>query len=160
MMIGSLKIPGPGYDLQVDAQFDMPTEDISGNSDSTEKADKGVKPQTLTVSFCLRSTVAADVSYLTLFKNLAQAKDSAGEAIPYIIIHPLAQALDIRQARFVGTVSVSQDQVLRQWRISCTLSEVKSVPEESAARTQQRTNGASPASSFEEALQKIEAQTK
>lgn len=160
MIIGNFKVPGTlnygiGFDLAVDALMQMPTTDLSGNTSVTDKADKGIKPKRLQVAFSLRET-QTEMAVLTDFMALAEAKDSAGEAIEYVVVHPLAQALRIRKMRFVGEVSVSDHDSQHQYDVMCSLEEVRSVPERSEARSQSRSSGGQPASSFAAVLETIE----
>lgn len=157
MKIGDLSIPGPGYALFVDAQIDMPTDDLSGNTDTTDRADRGVKPKKLMVTFSLRHN-KAEYQYMTEFIALAEAKDSKGEAIVYTVVHPLAQAMRIRQMRFSATLNIVKDDILKKWDLTFVLEEFRSVPEKLAAQNQVR-YVADPAESFESEMQKIEAQT-
>ena len=158
MLIGALKVPGPGYGLVVDLQSQLPSDDLSGNTSGTEKADKGVKPKTLNCSFSLREK---DLFWLPDFMKLSDDRDGGGEAIKYDVVHPLTVALRIRQMRFTGTVTVKQSDNLRAYDISFTLEEYRSVPEATEARLQKRTvNDAKPAESFKSVVDRIEAQTK
>ena len=162
MMIGDFKVPGTigyaiGFDLAVDAAMFMPTADLSGNTSSTDKADKGIKPKKLKVAFSLRET-KDEMAVLTNFMTLAEAKNADSEAREYVVVHPLAQSLRIRLMRFVGEVSVSDHDTQKQYDIMFTLEEVRSVPEASEARSQSRTSGGQPATSFSQVLQKVEEQ--
>lgn len=156
MLIGDYHLPHRSFDQYLNAQLDMPSESLSGNTNISDKAEKGVKPKRLNGGFALRKS---DPTLLAEFMALAEARDSAGDAIIYTLVHPLAQALRIRKVRFSGAVIISEHDYLHQWDISFTLEEYRSVPEKLANRQQRRTSGGKPASSFEAVLKKVEAQT-
>jgi len=158
MIIGGLSVPGPGYGIFVDLQIKMPTDDLSGNTSVTEKADKGIKPKKLMVTFSLRK-VKKDFAYLTKFLALAEAKNSKGEAKVYIVIHPLAQSVKIRQMRFSGSVSVIEDDILHKWDLSFTLEEFRSVPEALEKAIENRVYDIPTTKNFEDEIKNIEALT-
>lgn len=164
MMLGSTKIPGSrgfkiGFDLAVRWSMQMPADDLSGNTSLTDKADKGIKPKRLSVAFSLRET-PTELNYWTSLLLLLEAKDNKGQAVEYVVVHPLVQASRIRMMRVVGQVSIDENGSMRQYEVSFELEEVRSVPEASEARSQKRNNGSSPNTSFEAALTKIEAKVK
>lgn len=156
MMIGGFLVPGflqnsPGFDGKCTATVETPTDDLSGNTDSTDKADKGVKPKKLNVSFSLRYTEKA---LLTALVELAEARDGGGEAIKYAVVSTLATVLRIRQAQFNGQVSIDQDDTLRCWHITFSLSEFRSVPEASAGRAGSRS---AETGSFDDLVKRMES---
>lgn len=155
MMIGSYVVPGfvlhmPGFDGKVSATVEAPSDDLSGNTDSTDRADKGVKPKKLNVSFSLQYQHKKKLTELT---ELAEARES-GEAVKYQVVHGLATILRIRQAQFAGSVNIEQDDTLRCWHISFALAEHRSVPEAAAKRTH---SGEAPKESHDELVARMEA---
>lgn len=154
MLIGMYPVPGfqvgdAGFDGHVSASIETPSEDLSGNTDSTDRAEKGIKPKKLNVSFSLQKTQWARLFALV---ELAEARDGE-EAVPYMVVHPLAMALRIRQAKFSG-INIDEDDVLRCWHVSFTLTEHRSVPEQAASR---KSSGAAPKETHEELVKRMEA---
>lgn len=157
MMIGGFLVPGfvpnsPGFEGKCTATVETPTDDLSGNTDSTDKADKGVKPKKLAVSFSLRFT---ERDYLTTLVGLAEARDGGGEAVKYNIVSRLATVLRIRQAQFSGQVAIDQDDTLHCWHISFSLSEFRSVPEAAAGRAASRSGAET--GSFDDLVKRMES---
>ena len=164
MLIGATKVPGTrgfniGFELSVAWSMEMPTEDLSGNTSLTDKADKGIKPKRLSINFALREN-KSELEYWTRFLLMLEAKDSKGQAIEYVVIHPLVQASRIRTMRVVGQVRIAESTQQRRYDVSFELEEVRSVPEASEARSQTRASGTSTNPSFEAALKKIESKVK
>ena len=158
MMIGGYEVPGfriggAGFEGKCTATVETPTDDLSGNTDSTDKADKGVKPKKLNISFSLRYK---EKSHLTALVELAEARDGGGEAIKYPIVSGLATILRIRTAQFSGQVSIDPDDTLHCWRITFSLSEFRSVPEAANARAAQR-SGAAATGSFDDLVKRMES---
>lgn len=156
MMIGSYIVPGfqsnmPGFNGRVSATVESPTDDLSGNTHSTDRADKGVKPKKLNVSFSLRFT---EKDYLTALVELQEARDANDEAIKYPVISPLSTVLRIRQVQFSGTANIAQDDVLKCWHINFALVEYRSVPEAAAKRSG---SSASKKDTFDELVKRMEA---
>lgn len=169
MLIGSFEVPGfrangPGFGGKINATVEAPTDDLSGNTDSTELADKGIKPKKLNVSFSLRFK---EKQYLTDLIELVEARDGNEEAIKYDVVCGLSTALRIRQAQFAGQVNIEPDESLYCWHINFSLSEYRSVPEIAGERsnTQDTTDteaNASPApasrtNNFNDLIKKMES---
>lgn len=155
MMIGTYIVPGfqpnmPGFNGRVSATVESPTEDLSGNTHSTDRADKGVKPKKLNVSFSLRFT---EQEYLTALVELQEARDNKDEAIKYNVISPLSTALRIRQVQFSGTANIDPDETLRCWHISFSLVEYRSVPEAAAKRN---SSASGSKDTFDELVKRME----
>ena len=154
MLIGVYPVPGfqvgdVGFDGRVSASIESPSDDLSGNTDSTDRAEKGIKPKKLNVSFSLQKTEWLRLAALV---ELAEARQSE-EAVPYMVVHPLAMALRIRQAKFSG-VNIEEDDVLHCWHVSFTLAEHRSVPETAAARNG---SGNAPKESFDALVKRMES---
>jgi len=123
------KIPGHNQKVSIDLKF--ASEDMSGNSSSTAKAQKGDKGKTLKVQTTIRFIDADDLSLLV---NLSEAKNAAGEQAVYHIVNPTANAMNMRQGFFDETLSVKENDSTEDWSISFTLSEHHSVPEKKESR--------------------------
>lgn len=65
----------PGHDQKVSVDLKLASEDMSGNSSSTAKAQKGDKGKTIKVQTSIKFI---DADQLSLLVNLAEAKDSSG----------------------------------------------------------------------------------
>lgn len=163
MMIGALKVPGTagfkiGFDLAVSMSMDMPSDDLSGNTSDTTKADKGIKAKRVQVAFSIRSNRVEELLYWSAVLAMLEARDDKDQAKEYVVIHPLVQASRIRVMRPVGQVRVSESHTMCQYDVSFELEEVKSVPEATESRSGSRSAGV--ADNLEAALKKIEAQAK
>ena len=160
-----------GSDLKIAATLSLAGEDISGQSSSSAIAETGDKPKQLAVTLQIKFVDTADLKALV---NLAEAKDDKGERITYDIVNTTAKAMNIRQVRFQGDLSVREDESLELWRVSFKLSEKTSVAEKKEAQqtaqpvtdqkatgeTTQPTDAATPAveelSSFEGVLKWVD----
>lgn len=154
MLIGVYPVPGfqvgdVGFEGRVSASIESPSDDLSGNTDSTDRAEKGVKPKKLNVSFSLQKTEWARLFTLV---ELAETRNGE-EAVPYMVVHPLAMALRIRQAKFSG-INIEENGVLHCWHVSFTLTEHRSVPEAAAGRSG---SGDAPSETFESLVKRMEA---
>ncbi len=128
-----------GSDLKLAATLPLAGEDISGQSSLDVIAEKGDKSKQLSVSLLIRFLDAENLSKLV---DLAENKDDKGARITYDIVNNTADAMNIRQVRFLGDLSVREDESLELWRVSFKLSEMKSVAEakESRQTTQSTTD--------------------
>ena len=120
-----------GSELKVSATLSLAGEDMSGQGSHAAMAETGDKAKQLSVSLLIKQSEAANLTALVV---LAEAKDSSGERSTYNVINPTAQAMNIRQARFLGDLTVTEDDALQLWRVSFKLSEIKSVAEVKEAR--------------------------
>lgn len=121
----------PGHDQKVSVDLKLASEDMSGNSSSTAKAQKGDKGKTIKVQTSIKFI---DADQLSLLVNLAEAKDSSGEQLIYNIINHTANAMNMRQGFFDETFSVKENDSTEDWNISFSMSEHHSVPEKKEAR--------------------------
>lgn len=122
----------PGHNQKVSVDLKLASEDMSGNGNSTAKADKG---KTIKVKTSIKFI---DADQLSLLVNLAEAKDSSGERVIYHIINDTANAMNMRQGFFDETLSVQENEQTEDWNISFTLSEHHSVPEKKEARKESK----------------------
>lgn len=158
MKIGDFIVPGfktgdAGFNGRVSAIVSSPADDLSGNTDSTDLAEKGIKPKKLNVSFSLQHQYRAAFIKLA---EMCEAKDTSGAAIRYNIIHPLAQVLRVRSASFMGEMNIDQDDVLKCWHIRFTLVEYRSVPEITDQRANAQTMDKGNLGSFEALVKRLE----
>lgn len=118
--------PVEGKTLKVTGNLRIESEDLSGQTSNTEKAHKGFKPKTLTVTLTIPY---ADSAWLRNLMRLAEATQSGGQLKTYRIVNDTAQALGMRQVQFADSVSAREDDSLACWRVQFGLCEKKSNPE-------------------------------
>ncbi|MGP1718786.1 baseplate complex protein [Shewanella frigidimarina] len=111
--------------LRITASQELATEDASGQSSSTDTAETGIKAKMLAVSGFIPFTDAQQLA--NLFK-LAEATE-AGARVMYRISNKTADALGVKQVRFASKIEAVEQQTSRQWSVSFTLQEYRSVPQ-------------------------------
>ncbi|ABZ75907.1 conserved hypothetical protein [Shewanella halifaxensis HAW-EB4] len=121
--------------LQITASQELASEDASGQSSSTDSAETGAKAKMLSVAGFIPFTEVAQLSDLF---NMAEATE-AGARMIYRISNHTASALGVKQVRFASKIDAVEQQTTRQWRVSFTLSEYRSVPEKKEQRLPQAT---------------------
>lgn len=119
----------------ISAEYDLPEEDQSGQSSSTNRSEKGIKPKKLNISGLIPYSNSDSLSRLI---ELSYQTESGGAKKLYRVANATANVINLREAVFSGKVSVSPHSSLLAWQISFTLSERKSVPEKREARAQQQ----------------------
>lgn len=119
----------------ISAEYDLPEEDQSGQSSSTNSSEKGIKPKKLSVAGLIEYSTPDRLSRLI---ELSYQTQIGGAKKLYRVANATANVINLREAVFSGKVSVSPHSTLLAWQISFTLSERKSVPEKREARAQQR----------------------
>lgn len=120
---------------EISAEYDLPEEDQSGQSSSTNSSEKGIKPKKLSVNGLIEYSTPDRLSRLI---ELSYQTESGGAKKLYRVANATANVINLREAVFSGKVSVSPHSSLLAWQVSFTLSERKSVPEKREARAQQR----------------------
>lgn len=115
-----------GKRMKVTANLRIEADDMSGQTSGTEKAHKGFKPKTLTVSLMVPYKDATDLRALM---SLAEATAGGGQLKTYRVVNDTAAAFGIRQVQFAEGVSAREDDTLAQWVVQFTLSEKLSNPE-------------------------------
>ncbi|POF86243.1 baseplate complex protein [Pseudomonas putida] len=115
-----------GKTLKVTADLRIEADDMSGQTSNTEKAHKGFKPKTLTVTLTIPFVNAA---WLRDLMRLAEATGSGGQLKTYRVVNDTAAAFGMRQVQFAEGVSAREDDTLACWRIQFGLTEQKSNPE-------------------------------
>ena len=123
----------PLKSMRITASQELASEDASGQSSSTDQAETGIKAKMLAVSGFLPFT--QDEHLAQLFA-MAEATESGARVI-YRISNHTASALGVKQVRFSSKIEAVEQQTTRQWAISFTLVEYRSVPEKVEERTPQ-----------------------
>jgi hypothetical protein len=111
--------------LRITASQELATEDASGQSSSTDTAETGIKAKMLAVSGFIPFT---DAQQLTNLFKLAEVTE-AGARVMYRISNKTADALGVKQVRFASKIEAVEQQTTRQWSVSFTLQEYRSVPQ-------------------------------
>lgn len=146
--------------LRITASQTLASEDASGQSSSTDVAETGTKAKMLSVNGFIPFDNAEHLAQLF---NLAEATEDAARTI-YRISNLTASALGVKQVRFSGKVEAAEQETTRQWRISFSLAEYRSVPQkveerqpDTAANVQGETTlGADPDFQFANIAQNLE----
>ncbi|OCF98828.1 baseplate complex protein [Gilliamella sp. wkB308] len=118
----------------VSVEYDLPEDDQSGQSSSTNSSEKGIKPKKLSVSGLIEFSTPDRLSRLI---ELSYQTENGGAKKLYRIANATANVVNLREAVFSGKVSVSPHSSLLAWQVAFTLSERKSVPEKRETRAQQ-----------------------
>jgi hypothetical protein len=116
----------PGYNLTVSGELEIRTEDLSGETSSTSRVEKGVKPKRLSVSTNIKFK---DKNDLTRLIAVLEARGKHGEGQVYNITNRDANVAGIKQVRVTDRVSWKPISGLRAWNVTFTLREYLSVPE-------------------------------
>lgn len=119
--------------IRVTASQELATEDASGQSSSTDTAETGIKAKMLSVSGFLPFT---EQQQLTDLFKLAEATEG-GARVTYRIANRTAETLGIKQVKFSSKIEAVEQDTTRQWSISFTLAEVRSVPQKKEEREPQ-----------------------
>jgi hypothetical protein len=120
-----------GKNLKVTANLRIESGDMSGQTSNTDKAHKGFKPKTLTISLLIPFV---DNSHMTDLMRLAESTGSGGQLHLYRVVNDTAEAFGIRQVEFSDGISAREDDSLRAWLVQFTLSERQSNPEKVEGR--------------------------
>lgn len=119
----------------VSAEYDLPDEDQSGQSSSTNSSEKGIKPKKLNIAGLIEYSTPERLSRLI---ELSYQTESGGAKKLYRIANATANVINLREGVFSGKISIAPHQSLLAWQISFTLSERKSVPEKRETRARER----------------------
>lgn len=111
--------------LRITASIELASEDASGQSSSTDNAETGNKAKILTIAGYVPFT---DSKILSDLFTMAEATESGARSI-YRISNNTAGALGIKQVRFSSKVEAVEQDTTRQWRVTFTLAEYRSVPQ-------------------------------
>lgn len=129
LYLNQIKIPG--YEQKIALTLTLAGEDMSGNSSSTQQAEKGDKPKQITVQTLIRFKDEKDLTQLI---NLAEAKNQADERTIYNVLNNTARAANIRQVRFQGDVQIREEDTIEAWTVNFRLVEYRSIPEKKESR--------------------------
>ena len=119
--------------IRITASQQLATEDASGQSSSTDAAETGIKAKMLSVTGLIPFT---EEQQLTDLFKLAEATEG-GARVTYRISNRTASALGVKQVKFSSNIEAVEQDTTRQWSISFTLAEVRSVPQKKEERTPQ-----------------------
>jgi hypothetical protein len=120
-----------GKKMKITANLRIESDDMSGQTSSTDKGHKGFKPKTLAVTLQIPF---ADNDQLRTLMRLAESTASGGQLKKYRIVNDTAAAFGIREVEFSEGVSAREDDSLAQWLVQFTLSEKLSNPERVESR--------------------------
>jgi len=130
MRLNNYDLPGSNHKLRVSTTFE--DSDMSGETSSSDRAHKGIKPKEFSVFFVLNFD---DASALGQFYQTAQAVDDNGDLVIYEITERTANAVNVQQVRFSGRLDAVEMDGLHAWKVSFKLKEFLSVPEKTEQRT-------------------------
>lgn len=120
-----------GNRMKLTGSLKIEAADMSGQTSSTDKSEKGFKPKTITVAMTIPFKKVED--FQTLMR-LAEGTEGGGQQTTYRIVNDTAQAMGIRQVTFTDSVSAREDDTLQQWIIQFSLTEKLSNPEKKEQR--------------------------
>lgn len=131
----------PGSELNVSVKLTFDSADISGETSSTSRVHKGIKAKTIEVT----SVVAfKDKAFIAELYQCAQAVDVNNDLVVYNITDNTANAANIRQVTFYGSVTLREMATINAWRLRFELREHLSVPEKKEQRLEQVSSATSP----------------
>jgi len=119
--------------LRITASQQLASEDASGQSSRTDAAETGTKAKLLNITGFIHFDNEAQLSKIF---ELAEATQDGARVI-YRINNKTASALGIKQVRFSSKIEAAEQESTRQWAISFTLVEYRSVPQKVEERTPQ-----------------------
>jgi hypothetical protein len=117
--------------MRVSASMQFQDKDQSGQTSSTSSAEQGAKAKELDVSGLIPFKEERMLSRLF---ELADAKGNGGKRHVYRVGSLLAKSVKVRQAKFAGRITASEQEGLLAWQVQFTLKEFNSVPEKREAR--------------------------
>ena len=117
--------------MRVSASMQFQDKDQSGQTSSTSSAEQGAKGKELDVSGLI--PFKEDRMLSRLFE-LADAKGNGGKRHVYRVGSLLAKSVKVRQAKFAGRITASEQEGLLAWQVQFTLKEFNSVPEKREQR--------------------------
>ncbi|USP08503.1 hypothetical protein L1S45_15120 [Aeromonas dhakensis] len=117
--------------MRVSASMQFQDKDNSGQTSSTSSSEQGEKAKELDISGLVPFK---DEKTLTRLFELAGAKGAGGQRHIYRVGSLLAQSVKVRQAKFAGRITASEQEGLLAWQVQFTLREHNSVPEKREQR--------------------------
>lgn len=117
--------------MRISASMQFQDKDQSGQTSSTSSAEQGEKAKEIDVSGLVPFK---DENTLSRLFELADAKGDGGKRHIYRVGSLLAKSVKVRQAKFAGRITASEQEGLLAWQVQFTLREHNSVPEKREQR--------------------------
>lgn len=117
--------------MRISASMQFQDKDQSGQTSSTSSSEQGEKAKELDVSGLVPFN---DEQTLSRLFELADAKGDGGKRHIYRVGSLLAKSVKVRQAKFAGRITASEQEGLLAWQVQFTLREHNSVPEKREQR--------------------------
>lgn len=117
--------------MRVSASMQFQDKDNSGQTSATSSSEQGEKAKELDVSGLIPFK---DEQMLSRLFELASAKGDGGQCHIYRVGSLLAKSVKVRQAKFAGRITASEQEGLLAWQVQFTLREHNSVPEKREQR--------------------------
>lgn len=147
--------PVPPDELKVSVATTYNDENLGGETSGTATAHKGIKPKQINASFLVRYD---NEELLGNFFRIAEATDDNGDLVVYDIVERTANAINIRQVQFCGTIDTREMDKLHAWRVVFSLREYLSTAEKTEKRKTATTETESAAPEFENVASYTESQ--
>lgn len=117
--------------MRISVSMQFQDKDSSGQTSSTSSSEQGEKAKELDVSGLVPFN---DEKTLGRLFELADAKGDGGKRHIYRVGSLLAKSVKVRQAKFAGRITASEQEGLLAWQVQFTLREHNSVPEKREQR--------------------------
>ncbi|WP_421283313.1 hypothetical protein [Aeromonas veronii] len=117
--------------MRITASMQFQDKDSSGQTSSTSSSEQGAKAKELDISGLVPFK---DEQTLSRLFELADAKGDGGKRHIYRVGSLLAKSVKVRQAKFAGRITASEQEGLLAWQVQFTLREHNSVPEKREQR--------------------------
>lgn len=115
-----------GFDARISASLPFANETAAGQTSSSTRINKGIKPKEISVAISIRY---ADASDLTDLVAVAESVNDEGALTVYDIVDDTANAMKIKQVQFVGNLTAAESEGQKFWRVTFKLAEHLSIPE-------------------------------
>lgn len=117
--------------MRIAVSMQFQDKDQSGQTSSTSSAEQGAKGKELDVSGLIPFK---DDKVLSRLFELADQKGGGGQRHVYRVGSTLAKSVKVRQAKFSGRITATEQEGLLAWHVQFMLKEINSVPEKREAR--------------------------
>jgi len=117
--------------MRISVSMQFQDKDSSGQTSSTSSSEQGAKAKELDISGLVPFK---DEQTLSRLFELADAKGNGGKRHIYRVGSLLAKSVKVRQAKFAGRITASEQEGLLAWQVQFTLREHNSVPEKREQR--------------------------
>ncbi|WP_421187199.1 hypothetical protein [Aeromonas enteropelogenes] len=117
--------------MRITVSMQFQDKDSSGQTSSTSSSEQGAKAKELDISGLVPFN---DEQALSRLFELADAKGDGGKRHIYRVGSLLAKSVKVRQAKFAGRITASEQEGLLAWQVQFTLREHNSVPEKREQR--------------------------